>query len=779
MAAGIRRCVETREIGLLDNPSADRILGHIVPRGKLPASLAHSAAKLSARLHLLRLFMSIDTYSICPCGSGKKIKFCKCKDSVHELDRVLKMIDGGQLVPALDRLSTILEEHPDAAWALAIRGRLFMDLREYTSLEENAERFRRLQPSNPLALTQSAAAALFRQDLSAATELMLEALTESGQTVDSFVLDVASLLAYALAGNGILLTSRVYATLALVSTGYEDSRMAANVLQQINGDPSVNQLAKAVPNLIAPPEDADWGERYDEAALLLANNKVALAQTKFESLQRSAPLQPAILAGLLNCAIWRGDHAAQADTLVKLSQCEELSFDERVRFLAMSQMASPDADGLAVDHLELSADVESIDEFQMAMIANTRFEELPADALESVKREGDVAPRSAFQILDSDVLGEGEKLTADNIPVALAAVFLFGRETDRSARLQIIGLPATKRAQVEELMKQVAPDVEWVEAEEVGKLPLTMIATPQIGGIRPENQSDLDAVVKELISQRVPETLSTTPVKMLGGVSLKDAASDESKTLLRAAMIRYIEGEDNLVARDENLIDRLCEIGNVPKIERKKITGDELEEIPGSDLDRIDPSELDPENLIYLIQRAQQISATSIGRRASLALLEADTESVDEGRYIGAKIIAYSFLMQRATESDVAVDYLDKAKAYAEEHKLSDASLLLAELGLRLRRQEIDLFQNAVQAIVQKHSDNPEVMGRLQQILAQLGLINPDGSPRQAPGMGPAAQEPAGGGLWTPDGDGGGAAPAGPAGGEASGGGKLWVPGMD
>ena len=105
--------------------------------------------------------------------------------------------------------------------------------------------------------------------------------------------------------------------------------------------------------------------------------------------------------------------------------------------------------------------------------------------------------------------------------------------------------------------------------------------------------------------------------------------------------------------------------------------------------------------------------------------------------------------------------------------------MLLAELGLRLRRQEIDLFQNAVQAIVQKHSDNPEVMGRLQQILAQLGLINPDGSPRQAPGMGPAAQEPAGGGLWTPDGDGGGAAPAGPAGGEASGGGKLWVPGMD
>ncbi|WP_047813555.1 tetratricopeptide repeat protein [Rhodopirellula islandica] len=760
------------------SPTADRILGHIVPRGKLPASLAHTAAKLPARPHLLRLFMSIDTYSICPCGSGKKIKFCKCKDSVHELDRVLKMIDGGQLVPALDRLSAILEEHPDAAWALAIRGRLFMDLREYTSLEENAERFRRLQPSNPLALTQSAAAALFRQDLSAATELILEALTESGQTVDSFVLDVASLLSYALAGNGILLTSRVYATLALVSTGYEDSRMAANVLQQINGDPSVNQLAKAVPNLIPPPESADWVERYDEAALLLSNNKVALAQTKFESLQRSAPLQPAVLSGLLNCAIWRGDHVAQSELLVKLSQCEELDFDERARFLALAQIASPDADGMTVEHTELMADVDSIDEYQMALIANPRFEELPADALESVKREGDVAPRSAFQILDRAVLDEGETLTADNIPVGLAALFLFGRETDRSARLQVLGLPVAKRPQVQELLDEVAPNVNWTEGEK-GQLPLAMIATPQIGGIRPEHQKDLDAVVKELIRQRVPETLSTTPVKLLGDVSLKDAASDDSKKLQRAAMVRFIEGEDSLVARDEELINRLCELGNLPQVERKKITGDELEEIPGSDLDRIDPSGLDPENLIYLIQRAQQISATSIGRRASIALLEADTESVDDGRFIGAKIIAYSFLMQRATESDEAVDYLDKAKVYAEEHKLSDASLLLAELGLRLRRQEIDLFQNTVQAIVQKHSDNPEVMGRLQQILAQLGLINPDGTPRQAPGMGPASQDPAGGGLWTPDGDSGGSAPASPAGGEASGGGKLWVPGMD
>ena len=52
--------------------------------------------------------MSVDKYAVCPCGSGKKIKFCKCKESVSELDQIGTMIEGGQIVPALDRLATML-----------------------------------------------------------------------------------------------------------------------------------------------------------------------------------------------------------------------------------------------------------------------------------------------------------------------------------------------------------------------------------------------------------------------------------------------------------------------------------------------------------------------------------------------------------------------------------------------------------------------------------------------------------------------------------------------
>ncbi len=276
--------------------------------------------------------MPVDTYAICPCGSGKKIKFCKCKESVSELDRVLKMIEGGQVVPALDRLSTVLQEHPDAAWALAVRGRLLLDLREYDSLTENADRFIRLQPSNPLALTQRAAAKLFRGEVEEGTASILEALTESGRDVDAFVLDVASVLAYSLAQQGVFLTARVYATLAMMATGYEGGKTAVSVLRQLNSSPAISQLLKAIPDEIRRPADVDWAERYDEAAGLLHNNKVVLAQSKFESLRRAHLEQPAILSGLLTCAIWRGDTDAQSKLLLRLSACESLDFEQRSAF---------------------------------------------------------------------------------------------------------------------------------------------------------------------------------------------------------------------------------------------------------------------------------------------------------------------------------------------------------------------------------------------------------------------------------------------------------------
>ena len=716
--------------------------------------------------------MSVDKYSVCPCGSGKKIKFCKCKESVAELDQVATMIEGGQIVPALDRLAKILEEHPDAAWALAIRGRLLLDLREYESLSENADRFIRLQPSNPLALTQRAAARIFQGDVEGATASILEALTESGRDVDAFVLDVASVLAYSLAQRGVFLTARDYASLAMMASGYEGGQAAISVLRQLNTAPTINQLIKSIPEPIERPADASWAERFDEAATLLSSNKVNLAETKFQSLQRSASREPAVLSGLLTCAIWRGDVAAQSDLLKQLSECDSLEFEQRVRFRALSALVAEETPEISVPVLKLEAEIQNIEEIEMSMMAGARFVSLPAD-LVSGMREGDddVPPRSGFQVIDRDKPESTDQLPpVDQIPEAIAIVFLYGKQTDREARIEVHDVRRDNLEEVRAQLDSVAEGLTWKE-EADNSIPLVVAAQPSVAMVRfKANPAEAEKVQTELAIARMPKTIGNLRLPILGGDSLKETAGDESKRLERTAVLRIIENYDIIASKGDNVLDEVRKIAGLEALPPIKAGSGEIETIPNEDLNRVDVSQLDAESLIYLVQRSQQVSATPAMRSAAEKLLQIDLSEDQKP----VRMVAYMTLINTAPSSDEALELIEAAKAFSDERNMPKANLLLAEIAVRVNAGDGEGFQRAVQDISSNYGNDPEVMARLQQMLMSYGLISPDGSPRGAPaGPAPAAAASESQ-LWTPDSG----TPASPQS-ESGGGGKLWVPGMD
>ncbi len=721
--------------------------------------------------------MSVDSYAICPCGSGKKIKFCKCKDSVGELDRVLKMVEGGQVVPALDRLATVLQEHPDAAWALAIRGRLLLDLREYGSLDENADRFIRLQPSNPLALTQRAAAQLFQGKVDQATESILEALTESGRNVDSFVLDVASVLAYSLAQQGVFMTARVYATLAMMASGYEGGQTAVSVLRQMNSAPVINQLLKSNPTEIRRPADVDWGERYDEASTLLHNNKVVLAQSKFESLRRSNPNEPAVLSGLLTCAIWRGDTDAQSQLLGKLATCDNLDFEQRVQFRAMSALVDPQTPELSVEVLKFSTDIDKVDEIEMAFAADARFVALPSDMLAGMRAsEEDIAPRSGYQILDRDKPDSLESLPpVDEVPEAIAVVFIYGKQTDREARIEVQDV---RRENAEDVRTRISAAIgdKQLQEESGDSLPLLVACQPPVAMIRFQAKpAEAEKLQAELTAARMPGAIASAPLPILGGKSLSELAGDDSKLLERTAVMRVVESYDSIAAKGDELIAEVYKLAGLEPLPPIKPSDTEIETLAGEDLNRVDPTGLNPESLVYLLQRAQQISATPAVRRFAKRLIEADLDEQQQPM----RMLAYVTLVNASEKTEDALGTLEQAKAFAETHGLSTANLLLSEVGLRLSAGDGEGFQKAIETLSTRHGNDPEIMAQLQQLLMAYGLIGPDGAPRSRGGAAaaPAAavSQPASGGLWTPD---GGSAP--PAESAAEGGGnKLWIPGMD
>ena len=721
--------------------------------------------------------MTVDQYALCPCGNGKKIKFCKCKDSLPELDRIMTMLDGGQVVPALDRINRVLDEHPDAAWALAIKGRVLLDLREYDSLAENAERFVRLQPNNPLALTQRAASYVFRNQIEEATESVLEALTESGRQVDSFVLEIVSVLAYALANTGQFLSARAYATLALSAEGFEGGRTAASVLQELNTSPAVNHLLKALPATRPRPEGAVWAERFDEALGLLRSNRIGLAEAKFASLARAYPGEPAILSGLLSCAVWRANGQSQSDSLAKLSECEQLDWIERSKLLAMSYLTEPKMPKLAVELRSMKTDIQDVSQTEIALQAHSLFAPIPERMLRGfVQNEDDVPPRSAFQILDSEVPADDETLTAENIPEAISVVLVYGKQTDRAARIEVPSVLPLFVEQVRQSLVAALGDLP-LQDEVAFPVPFVLASEPRAAMLnRQSTRTEIDRLIRDFQASRLPGRIVAQAVGALGNRSLAEVASDDSVRMQREALMRTLENVEQL-AQTADVLESIRQAAGLQPLPTITVrTSDDVEEVDNPDLARVDCSELDAEGLAYLLQRAQLLDASVPLRRAATAALAREDSAED----VQLRASAHLALVDTTESADDALELLGQTKQFFEKWGLDKAQLLLMELPLRAKLGDSDGFQTVIRTLTSDYRNREDVMAGLQQLLVSMGLINPDGSPRnEGPrsamvadgGASPAAQSS---GLWTPDG--GSAAPAAAS---SQGGGKLWVPGMD
>ena len=55
--------------------------------------------------------MALDAYSLCPGGTGKKIKFC-CPDFLPELQKIDRMLDGEQYMACLQHIEQLREFLP-------------------------------------------------------------------------------------------------------------------------------------------------------------------------------------------------------------------------------------------------------------------------------------------------------------------------------------------------------------------------------------------------------------------------------------------------------------------------------------------------------------------------------------------------------------------------------------------------------------------------------------------------------------------------------------------
>ena len=73
--------------------------------------------------------MALDVYAPCPCGSGKKLKFC-CPNLAEDMERVSRQMESNQPRQALQQLEVLDRRHPNNAWVVTTRALVQIEIGE-------------------------------------------------------------------------------------------------------------------------------------------------------------------------------------------------------------------------------------------------------------------------------------------------------------------------------------------------------------------------------------------------------------------------------------------------------------------------------------------------------------------------------------------------------------------------------------------------------------------------------------------------------------------------
>ena len=206
--------------------------------------------------------MPIDAYSLCPGGTGQKIKFC-CPDFLPELEKIVRMFEGEQHLGCLKHIEQLQEKTPDKACLFALKSMLLRSTNQIDEAEANATAFLEKHPENPTAMAESAIIKAAKESGRAAIELLHPAIAACNGQMQSSVYDAMGVVARALMAEGEWVAAR--ALLRLAVSIVQDDRQSLQMLMELNRSVHVPLILKDDPPEADCPADAPWKERYEEA----------------------------------------------------------------------------------------------------------------------------------------------------------------------------------------------------------------------------------------------------------------------------------------------------------------------------------------------------------------------------------------------------------------------------------------------------------------------------------------------------------------------------------
>ncbi len=692
--------------------------------------------------------MAVDPYALCPCGSGKKLKFC-CSDLVGEIEKIHRMIEGEQPRAALRHVEQTLASYPDRASLLDLKASLELSLEETEAAQKTVQAFVKKHAESPTAHACEALLLTESGDARGAVRSLQKALSYVERDMPLRVYEAMGAVGGALLEAGHVLAAQAHLWLHAALAPKEDTR-SREVLAALHHYSGLPLLLRDQVTLRPAPSDAPWKAEAEQATRLANNGKWQQAVGIIDKLGGQYGADPILVYNRALLGGWLADDRALVAGLHAYAQLE-VPLDDAVEAEAIAQLLDPDLKEKPLDSVVQAYDVSNLDALIERLLSDKRVQAFEMDPALFAKND-QPRPRHTYVLLDRAMPQTGVDMRREDAPRMAGILAIYGRQTDRGERLEITIDKGPAYDATTSALQEIAGDSlgEMSEERVVGAVSPTDQALNWRWQLPRDTPPDLrrqlmDEERRVAILERWPELSNPA----LSGKSAREAAQDPSMKIPLLAAILILEQGSN-TDRDTDTIAELRQSLNLPQPESIEAGTQSSLNLPLVRIGRLQIGSLSDDDLVTLYHRAVMASA---GGATALLAQEAVRRPSVASRIPPSD--AYRRLVSVERDPGRALAIIEEARAHSRSAGESTAPWDLAELELHITSGNPEEARQALTRIEAEHRNDPDVAAALYRLLYQTGVI-----PEEMPAHPHAREEmpaavgavpDAGGRIWTPD----------------------------
>ncbi|MBQ17504.1 MAG: hypothetical protein CMJ65_10300 [Planctomycetaceae bacterium] len=702
--------------------------------------------------------MALDFYDPCPCGSGRKLKFC-CRDIVPDMERVLKFQENNQPRMALNAVDEVAKKHPENSWVRATRGGLYFD---QGNVEEAHREFAALVAVNPehgFALALLALIRLSEVGYGDACEDIERAFRKCVVTRPDLVCNLALGIAAWMRLEGELLASRQHLVLALqLAPTAEQQQQIFMRLVEFDGTHEIPCLFRSGYTLV---------EEGDEEVLAVAGCGCwSEAARRYEAMADESPGSWGLRYNEGLCRAWSGQGLAAVEVLKRAADLvEDTDAAQDCQALAQLLELGHREDGIQLVSRRFG--IESASKWLTDLDQHERFVRVDGP---DEQQEGE--PVGLFHLVDRSIVADSDDpLTLETVPCVSGRLLVNAALEETGASIQLVGRSGEEIAAAEAALREVGSDLVQSEgegdAEEVVELiPRDFQSLYVTWHFTPKTPVGVKRQLhRDHVEQFVTTTWPNTALAALGGRTPREVAGDPEMIAALGGAVRVLEThcEQNQLSIDVAAVRQALQLPESATIVVE--SDDQLATMSLLQLLRTVPADLDDELLAALLNRVLLV-------RHSRLLFDVLHEFIGrdefgQGEDFHRAVVALAELSQQRHDREAALEWLARGRdAVAGLENEFERSLQyeMQELMLRIETPDDPKLRDLMGRLWNVYGNKiPQLREQLQMMAETYAIVPPwddEGGNVSASG------------LWTPgetttatDGEG-----------EEK---KLWIPGQD